>query len=79
MADIPYSYKEAVMLRPSVIQLEEQLPGIIVREFERGTKPVQIARDLQLTESYVYRLIRDWKKLHSTLITKTIKEMTNDV
>jgi AraC-like DNA-binding protein len=50
---------EAGETRRAWKHIEEELPQIIANAAAAGAKPRNIARELDVSESYVYRIIRE--------------------
>ncbi|MDH6134642.1 hypothetical protein P3T37_004046 [Kitasatospora sp. MAA4] len=55
------TYADAVRIKGEEKELEPQLARIIVEAKDSGTKAVQIARDLNLTEGRVHQIIRAYR------------------
>jgi AraC-like DNA-binding protein len=50
---------EAGRIRRDWKEIEDQIPQIIANAAAAGAKPRSIARELDVSESYVYRVIRE--------------------
>ncbi|MEU8805041.1 hypothetical protein [Streptomyces anthocyanicus] len=56
------TYDDALRIREQAALLELALPRILAERKEAGRTVVSLARELDLTESYVHRLIRQHRK-----------------
>src|SRR5690606_17323854 len=52
------TFKDAVVIREMAATLDIALPRIVTRERDAGRSVADMARALDLTESYIHRLIR---------------------
>ncbi|MFJ6637094.1 hypothetical protein ACIQMR_38155 [Streptomyces sp. NPDC091376] len=57
----PLLYDEAIRIRQEAKRLQSELTNLIVDEHVGGRTPKTMAHQLDLTESYVYRILRDNK------------------
>lgn len=56
------TFTDALRIREESAQLEIALPRIVTEQRGAGRAVTAIARDLDVTESYVHRLIRQYRK-----------------
>jgi hypothetical protein len=55
------TFADAVRIREQAALLEIALPRLVTEQRDGGRAVKDVARDLDLTESYVHRLIRQYR------------------
>ncbi|MEV0982616.1 hypothetical protein [Streptomyces sp. NPDC049915] len=58
-ASLEFRMRHAVIARKQWKEVEQDLPALLVEVRDAGWEPKQIARLFDLTESYVYRKLRE--------------------